>query len=187
MFESFIASLTSLGPVGLIFGTLLSSSILPIPSETVLLGIGLSGINPIEVAIWGAIGSTLGSIIAYWIGKSYGKKLVENVGKYFFLTKKGVIAINKWSEKFGTVTVFISRIIPIVPHKIFSIIAGISSVDFKNFVLYTLIGSVPRCFIFTYFGNLIQKLNNVYFILISIAIVFIFPVIFSKLINFLKN
>lgn len=187
MFESFIGNLISLGTWGLILGTILSSSVLPIPSESVLLAIGLSGINPIEAAIYGSIGSTLGSIVAYWIGKKYGRRLVEKIGKYFFLTKKGIVVINKWSEKLGAATVFLSRIIPIVPHKIFSIIAGISSIDLKNFILFTFIGSIPRCFLLVYFGNLIQKLNNIWFILVSIITVFTFPLIFSKLVNLFKN
>jgi len=179
--------MTSPDILGLILMTVLSSSILPIPSESILLSMGLLGISPIEAAIYGGIGSTLGSIIAYWIGKTYGRKLIEKIGKYFFITKKTLTTVNKWSEKFGAATVFVSRLIPIVPHKIFSIIAGVFSIDFKNFVLFTLLGSVPRCFLFVYFGNLINKLNGMRAGLISVAIIFTFPLIFTKLANFLKT
>ena len=179
--------MSGLGAIELLITTILGSSILPIPSETILLGIGLQGINPIEAAIYGGIGSTIGSIIAYGIGKAYGKKLIEKIGKYFFITKKTTAALNKWFEKFGSATVFVSRLIPIVPHKTFSIIAGTFSADFKNFVLFTLIGSIPRCFLFVYFGNLINSFSNIWTEVISIAIIFIFPLIFSKLANSFKS
>lgn len=190
MLEFLIAELRNLmtySPLGFVLGTLLSSSVVPIPSESILLAVGLAGINPVEAAIYGGIGSALGAIAAYWIGKYFGSKLVKKVGKYFFLTKSGTHAMKKWSKRFGSPTVLLSRLIPIVPHKIFSIVAGMSSIDLKNFLLLTFMGSVPRCFFLVYFGNLISALSNLWLVIASVVVVFVLPLLFAELVNSIKS
>lgn len=187
LLTAYIEGIMNANALGFLLGMVAGTSVAPIPSESILLSLGLMGFNPLYVAILGGVGSTIGAAIAYWIGKRYGRALVEKIGKYFFLTQKGVGNMDKWSDRFGTSTVLLSRLVPIVPHKIFSIFAGITKIDFKNFTILTLIGSVPRCFILVYFGNYISNFNNIWIVALSIILIFIFPLFFSKLVNVIKS
>ena len=52
----FLASLSAnLGPVGTFLGMFLAASVLPIPSEIVLFGVGMLSSNPVEIAVYGAL------------------------------------------------------------------------------------------------------------------------------------
>jgi len=189
MFEAlaaFVESLMTSNSLGFILGLALGSSVLPLPSESLLLGMGLTGMNPVEAAVYGGIGSTIGATIAYYIGKAFGRKFVEKIGKYFFLTERALAAMDEWAERFGSAAVLVSRLIPIVPHKIFSIFAGVSKINFKNFLLLTLIGSVPRCFLLVYFGNVVST-SNIWLIAASFIAIFAFPLLFTKVVDLARK
>ncbi|PIO05780.1 hypothetical protein COT29_04280, partial [Candidatus Micrarchaeota archaeon CG08_land_8_20_14_0_20_59_11] len=47
------------GGLGILVGMFLESSIVPIPSEAILVTAGLLGFDPLTVAVYGTIGSTL--------------------------------------------------------------------------------------------------------------------------------
>ena len=194
MLESVIGTLTmyfqnmmTTNALGFLVGMIAGSSVLPIPSESILVSMGLMGFDPLYAAVLGGVGSTVGAAIAYYIGKLYGRALVEKVGKYFFLTQRGVKTMDKWAERFGPVTVLTSRLVPIVPHKVFSIFAGITKIDFKNFIILTLVGSVPRSFILVYFGNYVGALNSMWAVVGSIILIFVLPLIFVKVVDLTKS
>ena len=87
MLENFITHLMiDKGAIGILTGMAISSSVFPVPSEAILVSTGLLGISPIKMAIWGGMGSTLGAIVAYLVGKFWGRKLIDKIGKYFFIT-----------------------------------------------------------------------------------------------------
>lgn len=183
----YVQQLMTVNALGFLTGMIAGTSFVPIPSESILVGLGLLGFDPLYVAILGGIGSTIGGTIAYWIGKKYGRLVVDKLGKYFFLTQDKLDTMDSWANRFGSYTVMLSRLIPIVPFKIFSIFAGITKIDFKNYVITTFIGSIPRCFVLAYFGNLILSLKNWWLIALSIVVVFAFPLIFSKLVDSMRN
>lgn len=151
--QTVLAWIVSMGGLGVLLGMFLESSIVPIPSEAVLVTAGAIGIDPITVTIWGSIGSTLGAIVGYYIGKKGGRPIVDKIGPYLFITQERV----RWAEakcaEYGGGAIFASRLIPFVPFKIFSITAGILKFDFKQFVLFTFIGVIPRCFLLAWIGS----------------------------------
>lgn len=184
---AYVQQLMTANALGFLLGMIAGTSVVPIPSESILVGLGLLGFDPTYVAIVGGIGSTIGGTIAYWIGKRYGRFVVDKFGKYFFLTQDKLDTMDKWANRFGSYTVLLSRLIPIVPFKIFSIFAGITKIDFKNYVIMTFIGSIPRCFVLAYFGNFILSLKNLWLVALSIIFVFAFPLIFSKLVDLTRS
>jgi membrane protein DedA with SNARE-associated domain len=175
-----------LGPFGTFISMFLVSSVVPIPSEVVLFGAGVASSNPLEVAVYGSLGSSLGAIVAYFIGKRYGRKIMSSIGKYFFITKRIENVLTYWFKKYGNTAILCGRLIPIIPHKVFSILAGVSNMNFKNFFIFTLIGTIARSFFLVYFGNVLNKLNNMWIISLSVLLVFILPLLFSKIAERLK-
>lgn len=158
-FELIIQGLViNLGNLGIVFSMFLISSVVPVPSEAALVAAGTIGFSPLEIAVFGGIGSALGAIVAYCIGKYGGRPFLDKYGKYFFINYFRLKTYDRWFKKWGNYTILFGRIIPIVPHKILSVSAGLAKIDLKYFFIFTLLGSIPRAFILSYFGYYLKEL-----------------------------
>lgn len=144
------------GSLGVLVGMFLESSVLPIPSELVLISAGALQIPIGSIVVFGSLGSTLGSAVGYFIGRYGGRPFIDAYGKYFFITREKLLEAERWVQKYGNVTVFLSRLIPFVPFKVFSVSAGILRMSFPPFLLYTFLGMLPRSLILASLGKTIM-------------------------------
>ena len=121
----------------------------PIPSEVILAFGGFmttkTTLNAIGVIIAATIGSTVGAIVLYLIGRILNKERLEKIvsgkiGKVLRLKAGDIEKADKWFDTKGQKTVFICRFIPIV-RSLISIPAGMSEMKFLKFLLYTVLGS----------------------------------------------
>lgn len=144
--------IVSYGGPGIALGMFLESSILPIPSELILITAGLF-FDPLTVAIWGAIGSTLGAMVGYYVGFKGGRPVVDRYGPYFLVTRERVDTAEKKFRSWGPHAVLIGRLIPLIPFKVFSITSGILKLNFESFTVMTFIGTLPRAFLLAWLGN----------------------------------
>jgi membrane protein DedA with SNARE-associated domain len=139
-----IQVISSLGYFGVFFLMVLESMVLPMPSELVMPFAGFlisSGeMKFLFVILSATLGSLVGSLLSYYIGKYGGNRFVLRYGKYFLLNEGHLIKAEKWFSKKGELTIFIGRFIPIVRHVI-SIPAGIGKMNIKKFILYTVLGA----------------------------------------------
>ena len=147
MLEALIEVITGIilkiGYLGILILMALESMIAPIPSELVMPFIGfLVAANKLSIALailFSSLGTLMGSLISYYMGRSYGDKLIRKFGKYLLLEEAHL----QWTEDFfrknGEKTIFIGRFIPVVRHVI-SIPAGIGKIKIPKFIIYTLIG-----------------------------------------------
>jgi membrane protein DedA with SNARE-associated domain len=135
----------------------MESSILPLPSEVVIppaaylahtgkLAIGLPGI-----VLAGTIGSWLGATLMYWAARLAGRPLVMRYGRYVLISAAKVEGAERWAAHYGSLGIFISRLLPVVRHLI-GIPAGIVRLDYKVFSLFTLLGSALWCAVLCYVG-----------------------------------
>ena len=72
----------NLGDVGVFIAMFLESSIIPIPSEVIILGAGAIGIPVMSILIFGALGSTLGAIVGYLLGRYAALPVILKFGKF---------------------------------------------------------------------------------------------------------
>src|SRR3989338_3677179 len=147
-----IGIIVSYGATGVFIGMFLESSIIPIPSELVLVTAGMSGIPLWEITLFGALGSTAGAAIGYYIGRG-GRPAINKYGKYMLLTEKRLENAEQWATRRGRWAVLITRLIPFMPFKVFSIIFGVMKIDIKEFLLFTFIGALPRAFLLALLGS----------------------------------
>ena len=170
-FTSWILQLISeWGGYGVFVGMILESSIIPIPSEAILVTAGLAGIDPVTVGLAGGLGSTIGAAVGYLIGKE-GRVFVDRYGKYILVTNERVSNAEGWFKRWGNWTILISRLLPLVPYKVFSIAAGLLRMNYKPFITLTLIGSVPRCFLLAWLGNMIIQAEYEVLAIVGILII----------------
>ncbi len=143
----------------LLIGLLMAmeSSIIPLPSEVVIppaahlahtgqIPIGLAGI-----VIAGTVGSWVGATLMYWAARLAGRPLVMRYGRYVLISPEKVEGAERWAAHYGSMGIFISRLLPVVRHLI-GIPAGIVRMNYKSFSLYTLLGSGIWCGVLCYIG-----------------------------------
>ncbi len=103
------------------------------------------------VATLGAIGCNLGSVLAYEVGAYGGRPLIERFGKYILMNRHDLDVSERFFQKYGSITVFIGRLLPVV-RTFIALPAGIARMPRGKFHLYTFAGSWPWCFALAYFG-----------------------------------
>jgi len=159
-----------LGDLGVFLAMFFESSIVPIPSEVIIIGAGALGVPLASVLIFGALGSTLGAMVGYALGRYAAMPVLLKFGKFILIKPHHIYKAEEFAKKYGVASVFIGRVIPIIPFKVFSIAAGITRIPFIPFVLCTLIGVLPRIFLLALFGAAIVKYTKAVFILIIFAL-----------------
>ncbi len=116
----------------------------PIPSEIILPFAGylvFTGRFEIWfVALVGAVGSCLGSLVAYFIGKAGGRPLVQKYGKWVLISKHDLNLADNFFRKHGNKAVFFGMMLPIF-RSFISFPAGVAKVPVKKFVTYVFLGS----------------------------------------------
>jgi membrane protein DedA with SNARE-associated domain len=99
----------------------------------------------------GVLGNLVGSWTAYAIGLWGGREIWFRYGKYVGVRAHHLAVAEKWFDRYGELTVFVSRCLPVV-RTFISFPAGTARMNFAKFTLYTLLGCVPWVLALTYFG-----------------------------------
>ncbi|MDO9353917.1 MAG: DedA family protein, partial [Solirubrobacteraceae bacterium] len=133
------------GLFGIFIMMTLESACIPIPSEpTMMLAGKLSsdGEYPfIAVVLVGTIANVIGSWIGYAIGY-FGRYEALEKHKWIHMDPKQIARTEQWFEKYGPITVFGTRLLPIV-RTFISLPAGAARMPLLQFTIYTAAG----CFI----------------------------------------
>lgn len=140
---------------GIFLLMVLESMVFPIPSEAVMPFAGFLIVDGqftfTGVIIASTLGSIVGSLISYAMGFYGGKPFIQRFGKYLLLDTHDLAITERFFAKYGELTIFISRFIPIVRHLI-SIPAGIGKMNLVKFSIYTIIGAGMWNSFLTYVG-----------------------------------
>ncbi len=123
----------------------LESACLPVPSEAIMLFAG-SSVAAGELTLFGVIaagvlGNLVGSWIAYAVGY-YGRLDLLEKNKLIHISPKHLKWADDWFERYGSATVFFSRMLPIV-RTFISLPAGVAKMPFWRFTVLTLLGCIP--------------------------------------------
>lgn len=136
--------INAVGYVGVFLLMTAESMVLPVPSEAVMPFAGfsiaegtLSWAGTIAVA---TLGSIVGSLIGYSIGRFGGRPFVGRFGRYLLLDARDLESTDRFFQRRGIVTILVSRFIPIVRHLI-SIPAGMGRMPLLPFCVFTVIGA----------------------------------------------
>ncbi len=157
MFLQFIDEYGYIAVAGLMA---MENACIPVPSELIL---GFAGylifaerMTFTGAMVAGMIGGIAGSIFAYVVGATGGRKFVDKYGKYFFIKKSHVDLAQRWFDRYGIRAVFFSRMLPVV-RTFISLPAGFARVKFPAFLLFTIAGSLPWTALILYAGILLGE------------------------------
>ena len=126
----------------------IESACIPLPSELIMPLAGwmlikeesLPAIYTLVAGVYGALGNTIGSAIAYGVGMRGGRPFLEKYGKYILISRHDLDLADRWFNKHGSWAIFASRLLPVV-RTFISLPAGIARMHFVKFLIYTFLGS----------------------------------------------
>jgi len=130
----------------------IESACIPLPSELIMPLAGwmlikersLASTYVLVAGVYGALGNTIGSAIAYGVGMWGGRPFLEKYGKYLLISRHDLDLADRWFRKSGSWSIFISRLLPVV-RTFISLPAGIARMHFVKFLIYTFLGSFIWC------------------------------------------
>ena len=150
-----VAFISAGGYAGVALLMAIQSACIPIPSEVIMPFAGYALAHSqwqlIILATVASLASNLGSIPAYWIGAKGGRPMIERFGRYLLLSKRDLDMADHFFGRFGSITVLIGRMLPIV-RTFIAFPAGVAKMNQFRFHLYTFIGSWPWCYALAYVG-----------------------------------
>ena len=142
----------------------LENIIPPIPSEIIMpLGgffVYQQKLNFFILVFWGLLGTILGSLPWYYLGRLVNEKRLSNFlekkGKYLGISSNDLTKSKRWFEKYGVPLVFWGRLVPGI-RTLISVPAGIELMPLRKFLIWTTLGSFIWVAILTYAGYLFAE------------------------------
>ena len=126
-------------------GVFLENTGLPVPGETMLLaGAALAHYGRLKlqwVVLTAIGGATLGDNLGFFIGRRYGRGLVERYGRHIGFTPARLAQFDRFFQKHGGRTVFIARFITGL-RVVGAVLAGASGLRWPMFLVYNAAGAV---------------------------------------------
>ncbi|MCX7615581.1 MAG: DedA family protein [Clostridiales bacterium] len=157
-----IQVLNQFGYVGILLLVAVENIFPPIPSEVILTFGGFmttyTSMNIWFVILFATVGSVLGAIVLYLIGRWISSEKLQQFfesrfGKLLRIKKDDVYKATAWFSKKGMSTVFFCRFIPIV-RSLISIPAGIAKMNLAKFLILTAVGTFIWNAVLVYLGAL---------------------------------
>jgi membrane protein DedA with SNARE-associated domain len=135
-----------LGAVGVGLTIFIETVIPPIPSEAVLGAAGVlindGRMSVVPVILWATVGSVVGALFLYSIGRALGPRRSHAfLDRLPLVETADVDKTFEWFERHGRSAVFFGRMVPIV-RSFVSVPAGVVKMPLPQFVLFTAGGSL---------------------------------------------
>jgi membrane protein DedA with SNARE-associated domain len=99
----------------------------------------------VVMAMAGALGYTLGSVLGWTIGKVGGRPFLERHGRWVHVAPEHLHRAEAWFDRYGDAAVFLSRMVPVV-RSFISIPAGVIGMPLGRFTVLSFLGTIPWCF-----------------------------------------
>lgn len=139
-----LATVNGWGYPGIFILMALESTVLPIPSELVVIPAGYLAYQGKMslglIFLASTLGSLAGAFINYAFALWVGRPFLERYGRYFFVRPALLHKTDAFFARHGAISTFTGRLVPGIRHLI-SLPAGLTRMDPLTFSLYTLLGA----------------------------------------------
>ncbi|WP_275993585.1 DedA family protein [Argonema antarcticum] len=156
-----ITTMNSLGHLGIGLLMFAENIFPPIPSELIMPFAGYTASQPnsqiqlLPAILAGVIGTMLGALPWYYVGKLVGEenlaRLADKYGKWISISSRDIEKADNWFDKHGEKAVFFCRLVPGV-RTLISLPAGISGMHLVPFLIYSTVGTTLWVSLLTYTG-----------------------------------
>lgn len=152
-----------------------------LPGDSLLFALGsIAALNALSLEILLislCIAAIAGNMVNYTIGHFLGPKVFHYENNRFF-KKEYLVKTHQFYEKYGGITIIITRFMPIV-RTFAPFVAGIGAMTYPKFTLYNIIGGIAWVCSFLlcgyFFGNIPSVKNNFSLVILAIIIVSVLP------------
>ena len=157
-----------------------------LPGDSLLFTVGLLTASQIVdhslvfVCVVLTIAAVLGNVVGYGLGRLIGPPLFrERTGVMGHIFKPSYVEKTRvFLDRYGSRALILARFVPIV-RTFVTLVAGVSRMNFRHFIVYTAIGGVLWAVGVTtlgfYLGNISFIKNNIDAVLILIVLVSVIP------------
>lgn len=157
-----------LGPFGIAFLMFLENIFPPIPSELIMPLAGYlstqGDMNVLVVICAGSVGSLLGTLPWYYLGRRLGhdgvRRLAERHGRWLTMHPEDVDAATERFKRHGNFSVLVGRLIPTV-RTLISVPAGVACMPLGTFLIFSTIGTLAWTAALTLAGYLLGQAYSV--------------------------
>lgn len=155
------------------FGALIEEVLAPIPSPLVMTlagSLAAARATSLTYLFWlalvGALGKTIGSILVYLVADKSESFFIGKWGKYLGLSPRDIEVIGSqlnrgWRDD---LVIFLLRAIPIMPTAPVSIVCGLIKVNLRSYITSTFLGTLTRNLFYLYLGftsvDALESLNE---------------------------
>jgi len=176
--KELILSSGALGSFVFIFIQIAQVVFLPIPAVALML-VGIVVYGPLKTALFCIVGVLIGSYISFMVGKTFGYKFIS-----WLFGEGKVIKYGNILQKNTKFILSIVFIFPFFPDDLFCMLAGITSMTFKEFFYISTLLRPISIIIVCLFGGGVMKpftstISSIIFVILSILII-ILMIIFLK-------
>ena len=142
-----IRGLGILGPIVAISFFVLEVIFTPLPGLIVSIAAGYA-----FGGFWGAIytysGNMIGTLIAFYLSRRFGRPVVEKL-----VNKKQLDKYDGFLQEKGKVLLWIVYLLPFLPNDIVTFMVGLTDTKWKDFIFIVAIALIPYTIFLNYFGS----------------------------------
>jgi membrane protein DedA with SNARE-associated domain len=139
-----LATVGGWGYTGIFILMALESTVVPIPSELVVIPAGYLAyqgkMNVVLIFLASTLGSLAGAFLNYGFALLVGRPFLERYGRWFFVRPELLHKADAFFAEHGAISTFTGRLIPGIRHLI-SLPAGLTRMNVLTFSFYTLLGA----------------------------------------------
>ena len=119
---------------------------IPVPGETTLVAAAIYAgttqeLNIVSVILAAIVGGIVGNVIAFWIGREYGYRLLVRYGSYVHLDETRIKIGEYLFLRHGSKVVFFARFIPVL-RSFAAVLAGANRMPWRSFMIANVAGAV---------------------------------------------
>ncbi len=155
-----ILVITKTGYLGVGLLMAIDSCNIPIPSEVTMPFAGFLAQNSVLSLGWvifaGTVGGVFGSVVSYYIANWIIIHRTHNIFLHKLFSDHAVSTAERWFQKYGNVSVFFGRMVPVV-RTFISLPAGVARMKMSSFVWFTFLGSLVWSAVLAYGGYLLGE------------------------------
>ncbi len=190
-----LSIISNLGYFGVFIGMTIESSFIPFPSEIILIPAGVlvakGEMSFMLVFLAGLFGSLTVALINYFLALYLGRTtinlLVSKYKRVLFINKEKLKKTDNFFKKYGSITTFTGRLIPVI-RQLISLPAGFARMNLFKFCLFTSLGAgiwaLILIFVGIFAGNnsawINQNMTLITLILISLSLIIILIYMLKK-------
>ncbi|SMO45885.1 TVP38/TMEM64 family protein [Halorubrum cibi] len=150
-FRTFIAGYGPLAPLVFVAVQAAQVVVAPIPGQV----IGFAGgylFGPVLGLVYSLLGVTIGSSIAFWLSRRYGRPFVEAVVRTETMDRFDTFAFEA-----GLPSMFVAFLVPGIPDDVLCFTGGLTEIDLRKLVVVMVVGRTPAYVVVTLSGSSLAK------------------------------